>query len=85
VTPGPDLADDAGAFMAEDRGEDSLAVEAVERIGVGVTNSRRLDLDQDFTGLGAFQIEFDDFKRLLRLERDCGSCLHLILLLRSST
>ena len=80
-----DLPDDAGAFMAEDRGENPFAVEAVERIGVGVANSRRLDLDQDFAGLGTFQIELDDFKRLLRLERDCGACLHLMLLLRSST
>src|SRR5262249_54945156 len=49
--PRPDLADDAGAFMAEDRGEKSFAVEAVERVGVGVTDAGRLDLDQDFAGL----------------------------------
>ena len=80
-----DLADDAGALMAEDRGENSFAVETVERIGVGVADAGRLDLDQDFAGLRTFQIELDDLKRLLRLERDCGACLHLILLLRSST
>ena len=71
------LADDAGAFMAEDRGENSFAVKPVERVGVGMANSGRLDLDQDFAGLGAIQIEFDDFKRLLGLERDCGACFHL--------
>ncbi len=42
-----------------------------------MTNSRRLDLDQDLAGPGTFQIEFDDLKRLLGLERDCGACLHL--------
>ena len=79
------LADDAGTLVAEDRGEDPLAVQAVERIGVGVTNPRRLDFDKDFTGLGPFQIEFDDLKRLLCLKRDSGACLHLGLLLCSST
>src|ERR1700730_7442362 len=81
----PYFPDDAGALMAQDRGEDPLAVEAIERIGVGVANPRRLDLDQNFTGLGAFEVQLDDFKRLLRLERDCGKCLHLVLLLRSPT
>ena len=65
---GSHLADDAGALMAEDRGENPLAVEAVEGIGVGVTNPRCLDFDKDFTGLGTLQIEFDDLKRLLCLE-----------------
>jgi len=74
---GSHFADDAGAFMAEDRGEDPLAVQAVERIGVGVANPRRLDFDKDFTGPGPLQIQLDDFKRLLCLERDCGACLHL--------
>src|SRR5665213_2993184 len=69
----PDLADDAGALMAEDRGKDPLAVEAIERVGIGVADAGRLDLEQDFTGLGAFQIDFDDFKRLFCLERDCGA------------
>ena len=73
---GPDFANDAGALMAEDRGEDSLAVEAVQRVGIGVADSGRLDLDQDFTGLGALQIEFDDFKRLLGLKGDCGARFH---------
>jgi hypothetical protein len=41
-----------------------------------VADSRRLDLDEDFTGLGTFQIEFDDLKRLLCLERNGGASLH---------
>ena len=71
------LADDAGALVAEDRGENPLAVEAVQRIGVGVANARRLDLDQHLAGLRTLQIKLDDLKRLLRLERDGGACLHL--------
>src|SRR5450759_3769093 len=71
------LPDDTGTFVAEDRGENSLAIESVKRIGVGVANSRRLDLDKDFTSFGTIQIELDDFKRLLCLKRDSGACLHL--------
>ena len=64
------FAHDARAFMAEDRGEDAFAVEAVERVGVGVADAGGLDLDQHFAGLGAFEVEFDDFQRLLGRERD---------------
>ena len=74
--------DDAGALMAEDRGEDPFAVQTIERIGVGVTDACRLDLDKHFAGLRTFQVEFDDLKRLLGLERDCGACLHLSFLHR---
>ena len=63
--------------MPEDRREDSFAVQTVERVGVGMANSGRLDLDKDFARVGAIQVEFDDFKRLLGLERDCGACLHI--------
>ena len=73
----PDLADDAGALMTEDRRKDAFAVEAIERVGVGVTDSGRLYLDEDLTGLRAFQIDLDDFKRLLGLECDSGAGLHL--------
>ena len=82
---GADLAHDAGALMAEDRGKDSLAVEAIERVGVGVTDSGRLDLDKDFAGLRPVEIEFDDFKRLLCFESDSGARLHFILLFRFAT
>src|SRR4030081_3042483 len=74
---GAHLANDPGALMAEDRREDSLAVEAVKRIGVGVADAGRLYLDKDFTGLWAFQVKLDDFKRLFCLERDSGARLHL--------
>src|SRR5713226_4743347 len=70
------LANDAGALMAEDRGKDSLAVEAVKGVGVGVADAGRLDFNQDLAGLRALQIKLDDFKQLLCFERDSGTCLH---------
>jgi hypothetical protein len=48
----------------------------VERIGVGVADARRHDLDQHFARLRPFQIEFDDLERLLRLEGNGGAGLH---------
>ena len=71
-----DLAHDARALMAQHAREDALAVEPVERIGVGVADARRHDLDQHLARLRAFEVEFDDFERLLRFERDGGAGLH---------
>ena len=74
--PGADLADDPGTFMAQDRREDPFRIETVERVGVGMADSGRLDLDQHFAGLRPLQVELDDLERLLGLERDGGSGLH---------
>src|SRR5437660_12932489 len=41
--PRTDLAHDASSFVAEDRREDAFAVEAVQRVGVGVADARRHD------------------------------------------
>lgn len=71
-----DLAHDPGAFMAEHAGEDSLAVESVERIGIGMADARRHDLDQNLARLGTFQVELDDFQRLLRFKGNGGTGLH---------
>ena len=49
---GADLADHARALMAEDRGEDAFAVEPVERVGVGMADAGRHDLDQHLAALG---------------------------------
>ena len=81
---GADLANDARALMAEDGRKNALAVETVERIGVGMADAGRLDLDQDFAGLRPFQVELDDLQRLLCLEGDGGACLHLLVLFRFS-
>ena len=71
-----DLAHDARAFVAEDRGKHAFAVETVQRVGVGVANAGRLDLDQHLARLRPFQIELDDFQRLLGFEGDGGAGLH---------
>ncbi len=76
-----DLADDACALVAEDGGKDALAVEAIQRVGVGVADPCGLDFDQIFAGLRTLQVELDDFKRFLRLECDGGACLHCGLLI----
>jgi hypothetical protein len=68
-----DLANDAGAFMPEDRGKNSLAVKTAERVGIGVTDSSCLDFDQDLSCLRAFQVDFDDLERLLCFECNSGA------------
>ena len=73
---GTDLANDPRALVPEDRRKDSFAVESIERVGVGVADPGRLDLDEHLTGLWAVDVQFDDFKRLLGLESDSGARLH---------
>src|SRR2546429_819149 len=55
----PDLADDTGALMTEDRRKDSFAVKAIERVSVGVANPGRLYFDANLAGLRAFQIDLN--------------------------
>ena len=72
----PDLAHHARAFVAEDRREDAFAIEPVERVGISVADAGRHDLDQHFALLRAFEVDLDDFERLLGLESDGGAGLH---------
>ena len=72
----PDLANDARAFVAEDRGKDAFAVEPVERVGVSVADAGRHDLDQHLASLGAFKVDLDDLQRFLGFEGDGGAGLH---------
>jgi hypothetical protein len=41
-----------------------------------MADARRHDLHQNFAGLGAFQVEFDDFERLFRFESDGSAGFH---------
>ena len=68
--------DDARALVAQNGWKDAFAVEPVQRIGVGVANACRHDLDQDFTLFRAFQIKLDNLKRFLRLKGDGGTGFH---------
>src|SRR5258705_10451429 len=71
------LANNPGTLMTEDRRKDSFAVEAVKCVGVGVTDAGRFYFDKDFTGLRAFQVKLDNFKRLFCFERDSSTGFHL--------
>ena len=73
---GADFADDTGAFMAEDRREQAFAVETIERIGIGVADAGRHDLDQHLAGARAVEIDLDDFERRFRCKGDGGAGLH---------
>ena len=73
-----DLPHDARAFMAQDRGENAFAVEAVERVGVGMADAGRHDFDQHLAGLWPFQVEFDDLERLLGFKSDGCTGFHLV-------
>src|SRR5260221_7244534 len=72
----PDLAHDARTLMAEDRREQPFAVEPVERVGIGMADAGRHDLDQDFAGLGPIEIDLDHLERLLGREGDGRAGLH---------
>ena len=52
-----DFDDDAGALVAEDRREQAFGIGARERELVGVADAGRLDLDQHFAGLRAFEVD----------------------------
>jgi len=71
-----DLPNHARTFVAEDRWEQAFAIEAVERVSIGMADTGRHDLNEDFAVLGSFKIHFDDLERLLGRERDGGAGLH---------
>src|SRR5690606_9849807 len=78
-----DLDHHARAFVAQNGGEETLAVQTVQRIGVGVAHARRLDLDQHLARARAFQINLDDLERTFGFERNGGAGFH-VLVLRTS-
>ena len=71
-----DIDDDAGALMAEDRREDAFRIGAGERELVRMADAGRLDLDQNFAGPRAFQLNGHDFERLAGLNGDGGADVH---------
>src|SRR5947208_3067336 len=68
--------DDPGALVAEDRGEDPFRILAFQRVGVGVADSGRHDLDQHLARFGPVEIDLVDLERPVRRNRDRGSGLH---------
>ena len=69
------FAHDPGAFVTQDAREFSFAVQAIERVGIGMTNTRRHDLHQHFASLRALQIKLDNLKRLFGFK--CYGCTGL--------
>ena len=73
---GADIDDDAGAFVAEDRGKQALRIGARQRELVGMTDTGRLDLDQHFAGARAIELDRRDFKRFAGGECHGGAHIH---------
>ena len=73
---GADLAHDARALVAEDRREHALRIGARQRVGVGVADAGRLDLDQHLAGLRPVDVHGLDGKRFSRLPGDGCAGLH---------
>ena len=78
------LAHYARAFMAENRREQPLAVEPVQRVGIGMADARRHDLDQHLAGARPLEVDLDDFQRSLGFKGDGGTALHTGILLSRS-
>ena len=66
----------ARALVPQDRGEDALGVQPVQRIGVGMADAGGLDLDQHLAGARPLQIDLDDLQRTFGLEGDGGAGFH---------
>src|SRR5215204_309044 len=73
---GSDLAHDAGALVAEDRGELSLRIGPRQRVGVGVADAGRHDLDEDLARLWSLELDRLDRERLRGFPGDGGARLH---------
>jgi hypothetical protein len=77
---GPDVDDDARAFVPEDRREESLRVRAGAGVFVGVADARGLDLDQHLACLRSGQVDHLDGQGGSRLVRNRRPDFHRALL-----
>jgi hypothetical protein len=75
----PDIDDDAGAFVAEDRREQTFRVGARERELVGVADAGGLDLDQHLAVSGSVEFDLHDLERLALLDGDGSAGFHDVL------
>ena len=76
----PDIDDDAGAFMAEDRRKEPLRIRSRQSELVGMADPSRLDLDQNLSVFWAIELNGFDRKRLSGLVSDSCAGLHDCLL-----
>lgn len=72
----------SSTFVPENAREDAFGIEAVEGVGISMTDAGRHDLNEDFALLGAFEIKLNNLERLLGRKCNCGKSLHLYLLNR---
>ena len=72
----PDIDDDAGALMAEDRRKQPLGIGARQRVFVGVADAGGLDLDQHLAGARTVEIDGFQGQLLARFVGDRGTHLH---------
>ena len=63
--------------MAQDRGKQPLRIGTRKRELVGVADAGGLHLHHDLAFFRAFQVDFDDLERFLRLEGDGGAGFHV--------
>ena len=71
-----DFQNDARALVAKNGREKALWVSARPRKFVGVTDTCRLDLDQNLTSARTVQIDIHNFQRLARSGRNRGTSAH---------
>jgi hypothetical protein len=74
--PRPDIDDDAGPLMAEDRRKQPLRIGARQRVGIGVADPGRLDFDQHLARFGAVEPHRLDRQGLTRPVGDGSACFH---------
>ena len=77
--PGPNVDNNAGALVTEDGGKQPLRIGARERKFVGVANAGRFDLDQNFAGARAVELNRRYFQRLAGRVGHGGANIHAIL------
>ena len=73
---GADLDHHAGAFVAQNGGEEALGIQTGQGEGVGMAYPRRFDLNQDFPLSGAFDLDRLDGQGISCLVSDGGANLH---------
>ena len=71
-----DFHDNARAFMAEDRREDTFRVRTRQRESVRMADARRLDLHQHLALLGPIKLHSFDFQRLSFFKSHSGTHIH---------
>src|SRR6185437_6987195 len=71
-----DIDDNAGAFVAEDRGEEAFGVRARQRVLVGVADAGGLDLHENLAVARPIELDGFDAELLAGLAGDRCAYLH---------